>query len=123
MGAFPDQPDQAAFKFEGLVGFLDPLRSDVPDTLSAARAAGIKVIMITGDHPATALAIARKAGFDTEAGILTGAQLAALPQDELSRRIAQVRVFARIAPEQKLTLVTALRASGEMVAMTGDGGQ
>jgi len=121
VGAFPDQPDQAAFKFEGLVGFLDPLRSDVPDTLAAARAAGIKVIMITGDHPATALAIARKAGFDTEAGILTGAQLAALPQDELSRRIAQVRVFARIAPEQKLTLVTALRASGEVVAMTGDG--
>jgi Ca2+-transporting ATPase len=77
--------------------------------------------MITGDHPATAGAIARAAGIDIKAGVLTGADIARLPFPTLCERLKQVRVFARVAPQQKLLLVEALRANGEVVAMTGDG--
>ena len=119
--AFPDAPEQAAFTFAGLVGFIDPLRSDVPAALAEARAAGLKVIMITGDHPATALAIAAAAGIETEPGVLMGSEVAALPFEALCERLKQVRVFARIIPEQKLRIVEALKADGEVVAMTGDG--
>jgi Ca2+-transporting ATPase len=119
--AFPEEPELAAFEFQGLLGFIDPLRSDAAESLRHAQAAGITVAMITGDHPATALAIARAAGIDVEAGALTGADLAALTPDELQSRVRQVRVFARIAPEQKLQLVRAFQAGGEVVAMTGDG--
>ncbi|WP_334163994.1 cation-translocating P-type ATPase [Phenylobacterium sp.] len=120
-GPFPDDPRQASFAFAGLVGFLDPLRPEVPAALREATGAGIKVVMITGDHPATALAIARSAGLDVAAGVLLGAELAALPFDELCERLRRVRVFARVAPEQKLRIVEALKADGEVVAMTGDG--
>lgn len=118
---FPDDPEAAAFRFEGLVGFLDPVRPEVPGALSEARRAGIAVVMITGDHPATALAIARTAGIDTQAGVLSGPELAELPFPTLCERLRQVRVFARIVPEQKLLIVEALKADGEVVAMTGDG--
>jgi P-type Ca2+ transporter type 2C len=104
-----------------LIGFLDPLRVNASRALEEARAAGIKVVMITGDHPATAAAIARAAGIDTHAGVLTGAIVAQLPLPTLRERLRDVRVFARIAPQQKLLLVEALRANGEVVAMTGDG--
>jgi Ca2+-transporting ATPase len=77
--------------------------------------------MITGDHPSTALAIARAAGIEVSAGVLTGAEVAALSPSELGERLRDVRVFARIAPEQKLAIVEALKANGEVVAMTGDG--
>ena len=119
-GAAGDPLDMP-FAFAGLLGFIDPVRVDVPDALTEARGAGIKVVMITGDHPATALAIAREAGIETEAGVLTGAEVAALPFEALCERLRSVRVFARIAPEQKLRLVEALKADGEVVAMTGDG--
>jgi len=119
-GAAGDPLDMP-FVFTGLLGFIDPVRTDVPDALTEARGAGIKVVMITGDHPATALAIAREAGIETEAGVLTGAEVAALPFEALCARLRSVRVFARIAPEQKLRLVEALKADGEVVAMTGDG--
>lgn len=113
-------PDQAPFIFSGLIGFLDPVREDVPGALQEARRAGISVAMITGDYPATALEIARQAGVDVDPGVMTGDEIAALSA-ELSERIRTVRVFARIQPQQKLALVQAFKANGEIVAMTGDG--
>lgn len=120
-GPFPDPPESAPFQFRGLIGFLDPLRADAAPAIAEARAAGIKVIMVTGDHPATALAIAKTAGIDVSAGVMLGAEIANLSPSELQRRLHDVRVFARIAPEQKLKIVTALRDNGEVVAMSGDG--
>jgi len=120
-GPLGAEPRTVPFEFVGLVGFIDPLRADVPDALEEARRAGIDVIMITGDHPATALAIARTAGLDVSAGALLGAEVAAMPIEELRARLKTVRVFARIVPEQKLRIVEALKADGEIVAMTGDG--
>jgi len=120
-GAFPDDPQSADFQFVGLVGFLDPIRADVPGALREALAAGIAVVMITGDHPATARAIAETAGIDTSAGVLTGREVAAMSTPVLRERLRTARVFARMVPEQKLRLVEALKANGEVVAMTGDG--
>ena len=121
-GAAPatDQHDYD-FRFLGLVGFEDPLRASVPAAVAQARGAGIAVAMITGDHAATALAIARQAGIDTAAGALTGEQIAALDDAALAEAVRRVRVFARVLPEQKLRLVEALQSHGETVAMTGDG--
>lgn len=121
VGVFAEDPRDVSFEFRGLLGFVDPLRAEAAAALKEARAAGIKVMMITGDHPATALAIARVAGIDTEAGALMGAELAALGIADLRERIRAVRVFARILPQQKLRIVEALKANGEVVAMTGDG--
>lgn len=118
---FIGEPQDAPFEFAGLVGFVDPLRADAPTALEQARAAGIKVVMITGDHPATALAVAKAAGLETGAGVLTGAEVAALSIERLRDRLQRVRVFARITPEQKLRIVLALKQAGEIVAMTGDG--
>ena len=120
-GVFPDDPETAPFGFAGLVGFLDPVRKDVPAALAEAKGAGISVVMITGDHPATALAIAKAAGVDTSGGVLLGSELAVLTAGELAIRLRTVRVFARIVPEQKLRLVQGFKAAGEVVAMTGDG--
>jgi Ca2+-transporting ATPase len=120
-GPLPDAPDDRPFVFQGLVGFQDPLRLDVPAALAEAGRAGIKVVMITGDHPATALAIGRAAGLDAAAGVLTGPEVAAMTLEALADRVRRVRIFARVAPEQKLRLVEALKADGEVVAMTGDG--
>jgi Ca2+-transporting ATPase len=114
-------PKDASFAFVGLIGFLDPLRADVPAALAEARAAGIDVSMITGDYPATALEIARQAGLDVAGGVLTGTDLATLSPADLSNRLATVRIFARVKPQQKLALVEAFKARGEVVAMTGDG--
>jgi Ca2+-transporting ATPase len=120
-GGAPDDPDLATFDFAGLLAFVDPLRADVPAALAEARAAGIEVAMITGDYPATALEIARQAGLDVRPGALTGAELEALTDEELSIRVRTARVFARVRPEQKLRLVEAFRRAGQVVAMTGDG--
>ena len=109
------------FEWLGLVGFEDPLRPSVPAAVAQAHTAGIAVAMITGDHAATALAIARQAGIDTDAGALTGAEIARLDDAALSTAVRRVRVFARVMPEQKLRLVQAFRRNGETVAMTGDG--
>jgi len=116
-----DDPLMGDFRFSGLIGFIDPLRAEVPAALEEARRAGIKVVMITGDHPATAMAIAASAGLDTAAGFMVGSEIEHLPFDVLCDRLKSVRVFARIAPEQKLKIVQALRQEGEIVAMTGDG--
>ena len=116
----PRQQD-AAFRLLGLLGFEDPVRPSVPAAVAEARGAGVRVVMITGDHVATALAIARQAGLDTQAGALTGATIECLDDAALSEAVRRVRVCARVLPEQKLRLVRALRANGEIVAMTGDG--
>lgn len=120
-GAFPDLPESASFDFLGLIGFLDPLRADAPAAIKDARDAGLKVIMITGDHPATAFAIAKQAGIDVASGVTLGADVARLSIEDLQLRLRDARVFARIAPEQKLMIVQALKANDDVVAMTGDG--
>ncbi len=116
-----DDPKDATFEFVGLIGFLDPLRQDVPAALAEAQLAGIDVSMITGDYPATALEIARQAGIEVAGGVLTGPEIAALNSDELTARLATVRIFARVKPDQKLALVESFKARGHVVAMTGDG--
>jgi Ca2+-transporting ATPase len=108
-------------EFVGLVAFEDPLRSTVPAAVAECRTAGIRVVMITGDYPETALSIARQAGLPGSDAVITGPQLAAMPDAELAQRIRDTRIFARVVPEQKLRIVTALKANGEIVAMTGDG--
>ncbi|HET7865580.1 MAG TPA: cation-translocating P-type ATPase, partial [Burkholderiaceae bacterium] len=109
------------FKFVGLVALQDPLRPEVPAAMAQCRAAGIRVVMITGDHPATALSIARQAGLPADGRVMTGAEVSALDDAGLAQRLADTQVFCRVQPEQKLRLVQAFRARGEVVAMTGDG--
>jgi Ca2+-transporting ATPase len=116
----PASPHGFAFRFVGLVGLADPLRAEVPAAIAECRDAGIRVVMITGDYPATAQAIARAAGLDHDTA-LTGSELAQLSDGELAARVEAVSVFARILPEQKLRIVAALQANGAVVAMTGDG--
>jgi Ca2+-transporting ATPase len=108
------------FRFVGLLGLADPLRPEVPDAVAACTGGGIRVVMITGDHPATAQAIARQAGIVT-GDVLTGDELVALDEAAFQDRLARANVFARIMPEQKLRLVQGFSAAGEVVAMTGDG--
>lgn len=120
-GPLSDFPEDMRFTFEGLIGFLDPVREDVPAALKEAQAAGISVVMITGDHPATALAVAEAAGLDASGGVLIGPEIAALDDAALAARLRHTRLFARITPDQKLRIVQALKAAGQVVAMTGDG--
>jgi P-type Ca2+ transporter type 2C len=111
------------FEFIGLLGLADPVRPQVPAAVAECRAAGIRVVMITGDYPATARAIAHQAGLATseDGDVLSGDEIATLSDEALRERMARVSVCARIAPEQKLRIVQALKARGEIVAMTGDG--
>ena len=108
------------FQLLGLIGLADPLRPDVPQAVGECRSAGIKVSMITGDYPGTARAIAEQAGLG-KISILSGDELDRLTDSELQQKIESYNVFARIVPEQKLRLVQAYKANGEIVAMTGDG--
>jgi Ca2+-transporting ATPase len=108
------------YSLAGLVGLADPLRTSVPGAVAECRSAGIRVVMITGDYAATARSIATQAGI-AEGDVLTGADLASLDDAELAMRLKTVTVFARIMPEQKLRIVQAFKADGEIVAMTGDG--
>ncbi len=108
--------------FLGLAGMADPPRQLAISAVRTCQAAGIRVKMITGDHPGTALAIARQLGIVSgEGAVLTGSRLAELDEQALARVAAETDVFARVEPEQKLRLVQALQANGEIVAMTGDG--
>lgn len=120
IGDLPDSQAGFTFEFVGLVGFADPLRANVPNAVGECHSAGVRVIMITGDYPATARAIARQAGLDGDA-VIDGAELAKLEQPALRSRLQSTTIFARIMPEQKLRIVEALKANGEVVAMTGDG--
>jgi len=119
--ALPDTPRGFAFAFLGLVGLADPLRQSVPQAIDACRSAGIRVVMITGDYPATACAIAHRAGLAESAAAVTGEMMEKLGDEELRERARSATVFARIMPEQKLRIVQALQADNEIVAMTGDG--
>ena len=125
-GKAPDQPlperaHDFDFEFVGLVGLADPVRDNVPPAIAECRTAGIRVVMITGDYPATAASIARQIGLAAADTPVTGTEIAAMSMDELRRRVTTASVFARVLPEQKLQIVQALQANGEIVAMTGDG--
>ncbi len=120
-GELPADQREFPFQFVGLVGLADPLRPSVPEAVQECYSAGIRVVMVTGDYPVTAQNIAARAGLRNPNGVITGAELERLSDSELSRRVPSVDVFARVVPEQKLRIVTALKASGEIVAMTGDG--
>ena len=113
-------PSGYAWRFLGFAALADPVRAAVPAAVALCHRAGIRVVMITGDHPGTAVAIARQAGIDATT-VVTGPELAAMSDGELAAAVSSVRVFARVRPEQKLKLVNALRAADEIVAMTGDG--
>jgi Ca2+-transporting ATPase len=117
---WPEQQQAFDFQWVGLIALADPLREEVPEAVAQCLRAGIRVVMITGDHPRTALAIARQAGIQSE-GIITGSDILSMSEDELADRAATINVFARIRPAQKLALVEALKSQGHVVAMTGDG--
>jgi len=118
---FPETPRSFAFEFIGLVGLADPLRASVPHAVRDCQSAGIRVIMITGDYPETARAIARQAGLDADAPVLTGQMIEQVDDRRLQELTRRTSIFARIMPEQKLRIVQALKSDGEIVAMTGDG--
>ena len=118
----PPQQHDFAFEFVGLLGFIDPVRASVPASVKEAQAAGMRIIMITGDYPGTARFVAGQIGLRNPEEIITGPELASMDTQELARRIRSVHVFARVVPEQKLLIIKALKANSEIVAMTGDGG-
>jgi Ca2+-transporting ATPase len=120
-GALPEAPEEFAFEWLGLVGLADPVRPTVKAALAECYAAGIRVVMITGDYPVTAQAIARSIGLSNAEAVVTGPELSQLTDEELARKVASTNIFARVVPEQKLRLVEALKKNGEVVAMTGDG--
>src|SRR6185503_4433077 len=117
----PPQQHDFNFEFVGLVAFEDPIRPTVPDALRECTAAGIRTVMITGDYPGTARAVARAIGLANSEEVVTGTELETLSDEQLRERVRRVNLFARVVPEQKLRLVRALKANDEVVAMTGDG--
>lgn len=119
-GEWPPNEHDFDFEFVGLLGLYDPLRPEIPDAVREGREAGIRVLMITGDYPETARAIAARAGLEP-GEVLSGDAMASMSDAELQARIGKVNVCARISPEQKLRIVQVLKANGDIVAMTGDG--
>jgi P-type Ca2+ transporter type 2C len=119
--AHPDERVEQDLVFAGLIGIIDPPRAEARDAVARAKHAGMRPIMITGDHPRTASVIARELGISSDGRTMTGAELAQFAPDVLSRTVASVSVYARVDPEHKLRIVDALKRSGAVVAMTGDG--
>lgn len=117
----PEIQHDLTFEFVGLIGFSDPIRENIPQAINECYKAGIRVIMITGDYPVTAINIAREIGLKNAGSVITGAELQSMTEQELADQIQQVNVFARVIPEQKLKIVNALKRNNEIVAMTGDG--
>lgn len=117
----PESQADFEFEFTGLVAFEDPIRKEVPQAIKACHSAGIRVIMITGDFPKTALSIADQIGLPHGNQIITGEEMKQMSTQELAVRIRTTQIFARIVPEQKLQIIQALKLNGEIVAMTGDG--
>ncbi len=117
----PGKHGELELQFVGLVGLEDPLRATVPAAVAECRTAGIRIVMITGDYPATAQNIARQAGLENPDKVITGPELEGMSDEELAKQIGEVQVFARVVPAQKLRIVMALKANQEIVAMTGDG--
>ena len=118
---WPQSQHDFDFEFLGLLALADPPRPEVPAALAQCRRAGVRVVMMTGDHPATARAIAQQVGLSARPEVLTGAEIEALDDAALTARLRHVDLCARLTPAHKLRLVQLLRASGEVVAMTGDG--
>jgi P-type Ca2+ transporter type 2C len=118
--AWPESVTSFKFEWLGLTGLKDPLRPEVPESVQQCHEAGIRVIMITGDHAVTAKAIATQAGINSSL-VLSGSEITGLDDEQLSNAVKDVCVFVRIKPDQKLRLVRALQKNGEIVAMTGDG--
>jgi magnesium-transporting ATPase (P-type) len=115
-------PEPEGLEFLGFVGMIDPLRAGVREAVEACRSAGVQVWMVTGDHPVTALAISRDLCLaDSPDQVITGADLRGMGPEAIEAAIRRVRVFARVAPDQKLQLVDAAKAAGHFVAVTGDG--
>lgn len=120
-GHLPPIQHDFDFEFIGLIALSDPIRETVPAAVAECYRAGIRVIMITGDYPVTAMNIAREIGLKNPETAISGAELQNMSEEELCERIKEVNVFARVVPEQKLKIVNALKRNGEVVAMTGDG--
>ena len=119
--SLPEIQHDFPFEFVGLVGMADPLRTGAAAAVAEAQSAGVRIIMITGDYPATAMSIAAQAGIDRSGGYLAGPELDELDEAQLRKKVRTINVFCRMVPDQKLRLVSVLKANGETVAMTGDG--
>ncbi len=117
----PDNRQEINFEFLGLVGLSDPVRKEVTNAVELCYSAGVRTIMITGDYPETAINIAKTIGLKNFETVITGGELEEMSAAELAEKIKITNVFARVIPEQKLLIVNALKANGEIVAMTGDG--
>jgi len=117
----PETQHEFEFAFLGLIGFEDPIRPEVPQAIRECYEAGIKVMMITGDFPATARSIGHQIGLSDDCEMMLGSELQGLSDAELAEKIEKVNIFARVVPDQKLRIVQALKANREIVAMTGDG--
>jgi P-type Ca2+ transporter type 2C len=119
--AHPDERLEQDLVFAGLIGMIDPPRPEAKDAVARARRAGIRPLMITGDHPRTAAVIAQELGISSDGRAVTGAELEKLTPESSARIVADVSVYARVNPEHKLRIIDALRRAGAIVAMTGDG--
>ena len=120
-GTLPSLQHDFDLEFVGLIGLSDPIRENVPDAVKECYNAGIRIIMITGDYPVTAINIGKEIGIKNPELVITGSQLKDMTEDDLCERIKTINIFARVVPEQKLKIVNALKKNREIVAMTGDG--
>ncbi len=119
--AHPDERLEQDLVFAGLIGMIDPPRPEAKEAVARARRAGIRPLMITGDHPRTAAVIAQELGISPDGRVITGPELEKLTPEAGARTVAEVSVYARVSPEHKLRIIDALRRTGAIVAMTGDG--